>query len=255
METWRRFLNHLAPRQDARQPFYPERLEPVAPALLNTMDVLSAAYLGGRLLVAIALRGGTRQKPSSSERLVKRLRRALPEEVVHHLEAEAELILEWLHEAETRPDAPSPRHPEIDLMLAADVESRLELVRLALREGADLELERYDQEDRRWLRHRATPLELIDAQAGDLKSAVVLRDERGECVEVPIKAIRWLMPVSPRQASSPAPPPEPPPAEVLSFPFGGRRPRQAPELVEPAEASDSTPSSSPTDAPPKEPLD
>jgi|SRR5690554_3701558 len=140
MESWRRFLRHLAPRPDAPQPFYPERVEPSAPALLNTMDMLSAAYVGGRLVQAIALRGGTRQKPSAAEGLLRRLSRALPEEVIHHCEAEAERILEWLHEAETLPEPPSPQHPELDLMLASDIESRLQVARQALEQGLDLEL-------------------------------------------------------------------------------------------------------------------
>ncbi|TXD41629.1 hypothetical protein FRC96_03955 [Lujinxingia vulgaris] len=241
MESWRRYLRHLAPRPDAQQPFYPERVEPVGPALLPTMDLLSAAYVGGRLIEALALRGGTRVRAGAAGALLKRLSRALPEEVVNHCEAEAERALSWLHEAETLPEPPSPQHPELDLMLSSDVKSRLEVAQRALEEGQGLELERYDAEQHLWFRHRATPLELIDAGAGDLQSALRLRDERGDTLEVPLKAIRWLMPVAlssktkdaaTKGATSSEAPPQG--GELLSFPFG--RSKDRPTLLDDLES-------------------
>ncbi|RVU45875.1 hypothetical protein EA187_08945 [Lujinxingia sediminis] len=237
MESWRRYLRHLAPRPDAQQPFYPERVEPEGQALLTTMDLLSAAYVGGRLIEALALRGGTRVRAGAAGALLKRVSRALPEEVVNHCEAEAERALLWLHEAETLPEPPSPQHPELDLMLSSDIESRLQVARRALNEGQGLELERYDAEEHRWYRHRATPLALIDASAGDLQSALRLRDERGDILEIPLKAIRWLMPVSPlntadEEANDGAKTGEPSKegGELLNFPFG--RSKDRPTLVD-----------------------
>ncbi|TXD34735.1 hypothetical protein FRC98_18050 [Lujinxingia vulgaris] len=262
MESWRRFLRHLAPRPDAQQPFYPERVEPVGPALLPTMDLLSAAYVGGRLIEALALRGGTRVRAGAAGALLKRLSRALPEEVVNHCEAEAERALAWLHEAETLPEPPSPRHPELDLMLSSDVKSRLEVAQRALEEGQGLELERYDAEQHLWFRHRATPLELIDASAGDMQSALRLRDERGDVLEIPLKAIRWLMPVAPPQkAGDQAKHGQNGPngpngrkssekakegGELLSFPFG--RSKDRPTLLDDLESEvESDPPNSPDD--------
>lgn len=179
--------------------FYPDKVDVEKPVLLNTMGPMSAAFVGARLLRAMAARGGTRVRPSASEKLEGLIGRALPDEVLHHCEAEAERILEWLDlelPAEDLLQSASPS-PELDIMVAADLESRLSVARFALEEDYDLELEYFDEESKSWPRLRAALLEISDESAADFHTALLLRDAQGEW-EVPLKHVRWLMPVPPR---------------------------------------------------------
>lgn len=195
MERWRRFLKAFGPRGEWNS-FYPDGLEARGPVLLNDGRLLSAAFTATRVLHAIALRRGTPVQPATLERLEGVLARGLSEEVRHHCEAEAEEILAWI---ETPPvlDVPLSERGtanELEMMVGADLESRLAVARFAREEGYDLELEYYDRDRDRWPRVQAELIEIQDEEAADFQTALILEDTHGR-LEVPLKYVRWLMPV------------------------------------------------------------
>lgn len=220
MERWRRILKRWGPRRDGDSEFYPDGVENEGPVLLNEAGPMAAAFVGARVLRAVVARRGTVLRPAFIERLEKLLARGLSEEVVHHCEAEAELILEWIAHAPPvdEPEAlVSSTSPELDMMMAADLESRLSVARFALDEGYDLELEYFDEDSRTWPRIRASLEGIEGVEAADFQTTLELMSRDGE-IDVALKHVRWLMPVPARPIPEP---PERPGGEVVEFP-GGR---------------------------------
>jgi hypothetical protein len=220
MQRWRRFLKSWGPRPESTAPFYPDQVEPEHPVLLNRTPLLAAGFVAARLLHAIALRGGSPVRPATLERLENLLAHGLSEEALHHCQAEAEAILAWLESPPPLEAPPETQGPatDLDLMVAADLQSRLSVARFALEEGYDLELEYYDEDRRIWPRIKAPLLEIEDPEAADFQTALLLQDRNG-AFSVPLKFVRWLMPVAPEPDDPDAP--TAPGAEVIPF---GRRP-------------------------------
>lgn len=202
MERWRTILRRWGPRDDIARQFYPEREEVEQPVLLNGMGPLAAGLVATRLLRAVVARRGSLIKPSAVEKLERLLARGLSDEVVHHCEAEAERILEWIERRPTTdvdvpPGGKISGEPDFDVMVSADLESRLSVATFALEEGYDLELEYFDESTSSWPRTRAELMAIEEPQARDFQTSLQLRDQRGE-FEVAVKYIRWLMPVPAR---------------------------------------------------------
>jgi hypothetical protein len=206
------FLRGFAPRHDSNEPFYPDRATGHAPAMLNSMGLLSAATVAARVMQSVSHRAGTRVKKSKFDKLVDVLENAIPEEVFHHCSAEAERVLAWLAEAPTTLADEETGVPELDIVRAGDVESRRAIARWAMDEGLDLEAEFYDAERRLWRRVRATPIDLVDNESH--LGETLLLDVDSARYELAITDIRWLMPVGrdPNAAG------EAELAEILPFP-------------------------------------
>lgn len=197
MQRWRRYLKTFGPREEQGL-FYPDSLEPRGPVLIQDTPLLAACFTASRVLHGIALRRGTLVKPSTLESLERLFARGLSEEALHHCEAEAESILGWI---ESPPPADLPleeRGPgnDLELMVTADLESRLSVARFALEEDYDLELEYFDPHHRLWTRTTAALLDIEGAQAADFETALLLEGPYST-FEVPLKYVRWLMPVPP----------------------------------------------------------
>lgn len=216
MSQWRRFFKGWAPREGGKRGVYPGSWELEGPLFINLAEPVAAAFVGARVLRAVALRGGTQVMPSALEKLEELLQRALPKDVTAHLAAEAEAILEWIEArpSQTVEDERGAARSELEMMVGSDLESRLSVARFALAEGYDLELEYFDPESKTWTRTRAV-LEGIegDDEAG-LEWALTLWD-RGEEWSLSLKYVRWLMPVHLSDFEKRAPSPG---AQVLPFP-------------------------------------
>ncbi len=197
MEEWQKILAGFGPREEGSKDFYPEALELEQPVLLPKMEPVAAAFVAARVLRAVAGRRGTQVSPSALQALEKALRRGLSDEARHHCEAEAEEVLRWLEARggpETDEIGPSPT-PELDLMVAADLKSRLSVALFAMEAGYDLELEYFDEATHTWHRTRAMLKGIDGEEIADFRTALKLKDRDGE-FRVPLKFVRWLMPVS-----------------------------------------------------------
>lgn len=244
---WRDFLDGWHPRGDVYDDFPPEHLDDLQPALLNETGLLTAAGVAARVLEIVAQRGGTRLDASQFSRLLRRVQDVLPESARNHCDDEAARILQWLETAEKREDdlADSGLPPELDVMMASDVESRVSVVQFALAEDYDLELEYFDEERQVWPRIYCTPVSLLGledvdeerfeddgetdddeqtedeetAEEAELTDIELVIEHAGRTQHLPIQTIRWLMPVSPRETTQVAPDDEEnEPAEVVDFP-------------------------------------
>lgn len=224
---WRQFLTGLRPREDLFETFPPENRTDYQPALLNTVDVLVAARVASRLLTIIAKRGGTRVSTSGAEQLVELLDEALPESAAPQCDDEAARVLDWLETTSRVP--PEERDhdklpPELDLMLGSELETRISVARLAIEEDHHLELEYFDEETNTWPRFRCEPIEIEesggegDREEVDALDPLLVVDRNGERLELPIRAIRWLMPVRHEPAPDDAPSVREQLADVLDFP-------------------------------------
>jgi hypothetical protein len=217
---WRAFLTGRRVREDLYHSFPPEDLDDYQPALLNEGSVLSAARVAARLLQVVAKRGGSRVDATAIERLISILDEAMPDSATPQCDDEAARILDWLETAEQVP--PDERDhatlpPELDLMLGAGIEDRISVAKFAIEQGHNLELEYFEESDSTWPRFRCEPIEVLDepddAPAGDGQrddegedgaedeteevGAPILRVERrGEQLDLPVRNIRWLMPVT-----------------------------------------------------------
>ncbi|MBA2663419.1 MAG: hypothetical protein H0U74_14115 [Bradymonadaceae bacterium] len=208
MDRWQQHLRSLDPRADLRESFYPELVDDYRPALLNAGSLLTACLVGARLLDVVAMRGGTRIKPTIVKKLRAVIEAALSPEVVHHCDEESARILLWLDgRAETLQrddDAPAITSdtPELDMMFAADLESRISVARFALRESFDLELEYYDPISDSWPRLRATPIDIRTPDGADPDDEdeleLVIAVDHEKSLAIAIKTLRWLMPVNRR---------------------------------------------------------
>jgi hypothetical protein len=217
MERWRSWFRNHPPRPDLDQPHYSEHNDDYRPALLNTHGKLSAALVAARLLEVLAFRGGTRVKPSLLSQLIELLSISLPVESVQHADEEVTRILSWIEHPQTfekiDPGQDASQTPELDMMYAADIESRLSVARFALSEGFDLELEYYDDGRQSWPRLRGTPVEILDAD--DERPLLAILDEGDRHWEIAVQSLRWLMPVTRRSRHHR---PSAPRGEVVPFP-------------------------------------
>ena len=212
---WRAFLTGRRVREDIYHSFPPEDLDDYQPALLNEGSVLSAARVAARLLQVVAKRGGSRVDSTAIERLLSLLDESIPDSATPQCDDEAARILDWLETAEQVP--PDERDhatlpPELDLMLGADIESRISVAQFAIEQGHNLELEYFKESDNTWPRFRCEPIEVLDEPDDaeptddeqdedggeeDTAGGPVLRVERrGAQLDLPVKNIRWLMPVT-----------------------------------------------------------
>ncbi len=215
---WPQFLRGHRPREDRDEPLLDAPLEPDRPALLQSPDVLTAAWIALRVLQAIAQRGGTLAKAPALDALERALGAALPAPSRHLADEEVRRILTWLEgglQAEPDPDAPA--HPELVIM-REQVEARALIIRFAIDAGLDVELEHYDPARDRWPRRRGHPLALFEAQD---EPALRLQDLSGVNHELALHLIRWIMPVHPKPLPKPTSPQ--PPQNVLAFPKRKRK--------------------------------
>lgn len=175
---------------------FPPSLQPnIRGAIFSAMPSITASFVALELLRLVAARGGTRVTPSAIEGALEVLAHAVTDDVPPHCRDEARRIASWLSdppaEARTEPQ------PDADLrvMHESDVRSRVALVRWAVAEELDLELEWFDPDEGRWPRRRATPVGVVDDDEED--PLLVIETLAGES-KIPVSHIRWLMPVERR---------------------------------------------------------
>jgi len=203
---WRDFLTGRKAREDLYDEFPPEHRTDHQPALLNSAEIVAAARVAARLLHVVARRGGSRVDPSDVEQLVSSLDEILPDGSSPQCDDEVVRILEWLETAEQIP--PDERDhdtlpPELDLMLESDVESRVSVAEFALAADHDLDLEYFDDDSQTWPRFRCRPLEIRMSDDDQLDPTLRV-ERRGDELELPVRNIRWLMPVRRRSADDDA---------------------------------------------------
>jgi hypothetical protein len=259
---WRDFLDGWHPRGDVYEDFPPRHLDDLKPALLNETGLLNAAAVAARVLQIVAQRGGTRLDSAAFNELLNRVQDVLPDSATNHCDEEAARILQWLEAAEKVDDedlTDSGLPPELDVMMASEIESRVSVAQFAIRDDYDLELEYFDEARQVWPRMYCTPVSLLgldqarsedseetaieesaeNEEAADdedeadkdesdrgtadseLSDVELVVEHAGRTRHLPIRTIRWLMPVSPRpSAAGPNAPKEVDnePAEVVDFP-------------------------------------
>jgi hypothetical protein len=215
---WRDFLTGKRARDDLFETFPPENRSDRSPALISDGESVLAARVAAKLLEVVAKRAGTRVDSSAIDTLLDVLDESLPEEARHHCDDEAGRILDWLeHGDEVAPDeTETGLPPELDVMLEADLDNRLSVAAYAIESEYDVELEYFDEASNTWPLVAGTPLEITGDDDGDAPPS--LRLERGdEEMEIPIRNIRWLMPI--RHETSPdTDPMEEELGRVLDFP-------------------------------------
>jgi len=219
---WRDFLTGLRPREDLYETFPPDKRTDYEPTLLNDGSVLVAARVAARLLFIVAKRGGSRIGPEPLEKLVGLLDGALPDTAPPHCDEEAARILDWLETADTVPPAQRDHErmpPDLDLMLGSDIESRISVAEFAMDQDHDLELEYFDEATNSWprIRCRPTAIHRTDDHPDELDPR--LEVEQGEeTFELPVRTIRWLMPVTRHPERPTGPSAREQMGEVLDFP-------------------------------------
>ncbi len=194
MGQWKDLLKGFGSRADAEEPFYNERLEVEGPVLLNQIDALSAAFVGARVVRAVARRKGSRLHEGAAKSVERLVARGLSEEARHHCEAEAERILRWL-EAPPAPEEPQPLPASLAVMVDADLASRRSVASFAKEHGYALELEYYDEAADHWPRLRAMVLAIDDEEPHELRLRP-LGEADGRSLSIALRYIRWLMPVA-----------------------------------------------------------
>ncbi len=197
MSQWKQLLKGFGERGDGEEPFYNERLEAEGPVLINRIDALSAAFVGARLVRAIARRRGTRLRESAAKAVEELVARGMSREARHHCEAEVERILHWLEDPPAS-DEPPQMPPSLGMMVDADLASRRSVATFAREHGYALELEYYDEERDHWPRLRAAVVEVDEDKPHELVLEV-LGEREARRVSIPLRYIRWLMPVAPPQ--------------------------------------------------------
>lgn len=230
---WRDFLTGRRPREDLYDTFPPENRSDHQPALLNAAEVVAAARVAARLLHVIAKRGGTRVDSEALEQLIGSLDEVLPDGSSPLCDDEAARILDWLETAEQMP--PDERDhealpPELDLMLESDIESRVSVAEFAIEEDYDLDLEYFDEESSTWPRFRCRPVELLESDDDELDPTLRV-ERRGDERDLPVRNIRWLMPVQRQSAGGGAAVREQL-GDVLDFPSDRLTDRPEPDAEE-----------------------
>ncbi|MFW6057581.1 MAG: hypothetical protein ACOC9W_01885 [Persicimonas sp.] len=223
---WKHLLPGLAPREDLSEPFAAQSFDVERPALLNKNSVLTAAAVAARVLEILAMRGGTRIKPSAAENIRRAVGAALPEPARNLCEDEAARVLRWISEArpyagEEAAGTNSGEAPEVEIVFEADIESRISVARFALDEHYDLELEYLDAGNDIWPRIRCTPREVttFEDDEGRQRPLLSVESDFGD-LDIPIDHIRWMMPVSSHEHRRTNPKKHKPAGKLLSFPAG-----------------------------------
>jgi len=232
---WQQLLDGWHPRGDLYDDFPPRHLDDLQPALLNETALLNAVAVAARVLEVVAQRGGTRLESSHFTSLLSRVQDVLPTSAKNHCDEEAKRILQWLESADRVDEedlADSGLPPELDVMMASDIKSRVSVARFAIDEDYALELEYFDEERQVWPRAYCEPVAIngLEEEASDdgesddedraLEDVELVVDQAGETRHIPVQSIRWLMPVNQRQTRSSTIDEEdaPEPADVLDFP-------------------------------------
>ena len=223
MSDWLEFLKGRAPRVDLDADFPAERIDQDQPVWLSKAEVLCGAAVASRVMEVIAHRGGTRLGAAVFQSLRKMVSSGLDESARNLCEDEARRVLRWIEEARPAEDAEVAGPPEVEVMYASDLESRVSVARFAIEEGFDLEMEYYDEGRELWPRVRCEPLVVKGAgethsdEATDLDEIVLRFEGRHGEEEVPLRRVRWLMPVQRREQSDVE---RREPGEVIKFPAG-----------------------------------
>lgn len=218
MSDWLDFFRGMAPRDDVQSDFPAANIEQEQPVWISREEVLAGAAIAARVLETVANRGGTRLGASAFTALRRAVANGLDESARNLCEDEARRVLRWLEEAREAALADSDEPPEVDVMYASDLESRVSVAQFAIEEGFDLEMEYYDDERETWPRLRCEPLS-VKYESDDVDEDVSLRFEgqHGER-EVALRQVRWLMPVERRPRHLAGEKKEP--GEVIRFPVG-----------------------------------
>lgn len=214
---WREFLTGKRARDDLFETFPPEHRSDLPPTLLSEDGPVLAARVGAKVLEIVAKRGGTRLDPSAIESLLEMLDDSLPDGARNHCDDEAGRILDWLEhgasKALDKPEAGLP--PELEVMLDADVDNRASVIEYTLDSDYDLELEYFDEETTTWPVVEGTPQGIERDPKGASPTLRITR--QGEELAIPVRNIRWLMPVRP-EASPDDEPMREELGRVLDFP-------------------------------------
>jgi hypothetical protein len=102
-------------------------------------------------------------------------------------------------------------------MLGAGIENRISVAKFAIEQGHNLELEYFEESDSTWPRFRCEPIEVLDEpddapegdgqradeveeeredEAEEVRAPILRVERRGEQLDLPVRNIRWLMPVT-----------------------------------------------------------
>lgn len=201
-------LEGRPPRADREETFPPMLVDPTGPAMLGTTGPLVAALVGAHLLRLSSSTGGSRVPTAAADGAIKALERAVSPDVRAHCRDEAARIARWTQSARHTPPPPA-WSDELERIEEADLQSRVSVVRWAVEQELDLQMEWYDDDLDAWPHDRVRPLAV---ESPDDEPA--LRARIGSDVRViPVVHIRWVMPVERR----PDPRVAPPEATVLPF--------------------------------------
>lgn len=221
MSDWRDILRGLAPRKDLDADFPATNFDQDQPIWLSREDILTGALIAARVLEIIAGRGGSRMGSATFRTLRKTVARGVDESARNLCDDEARRILRWLQEAEPASEVDDEEGPpEVDVMYASDLQSRASVAQFAIDEGYDLELEYFDEARGTWPRVRCTPLHVKHQADPDEELTLRFEGRQGER-EVPLRQVRWLMPVTRRDVPDSVERKEP--GEVIRFPAGRSR--------------------------------
>ncbi len=220
-EDTRDLLRGRVPREDRDHHYAPLSKGDAEPVILQKSTDIAALAACTALMEIVAKRGGTRYKPSQLAPIAERLFGALPDHLRPLIQDEVLRVALWLdqsHDAhgEEQDGWIDPAEAAKSVMDEADISNRLDVVRLAIDREMDLEFEYHDVEDDRWYRLRARPEEVDRSE--DLWRLEVSLGKTS--LQIPVARIRWLMPVERKDAQIAQ---SAPTAEVITFPFGGRR--------------------------------
>lgn len=217
MSDWSELMRGLAPREDLHADFPAANFDQDQPIWLSREDVLNGAIIAARVMEIIAARGGSRVGSSVFRTLRKTVENGVDDSARHLCDDEARRVLRWLEAAEPASDSVEEGPPEVDVMYASDLKSRASVAAFAIDEGYDLEMEYFDDARETWPRIRCTPLAVRYENDEDEELALRFEGRHGD-QEVPLRQVRWLMPVTRRELPDDADKKEP--GEVIRFPAG-----------------------------------
>lgn len=210
MDHWDELLNLFGPRAPLQAPEGLNKLDPVRPAVFQSVSSITSLYIAARVLQVITARQGAAVSPQQLEQVLASLSGALEPTTRALADEEARHILRWLQAPPALAQGlPEPPHPELDWM-RRDTSAKQEVFSLALERELDVELEYYEPQEDRWPRQRLSPTRLVLAPEPELHFV----DEAGQALIILARHVRWLMPVRRRSEQEDAPK-----AKVLSFPW------------------------------------
>jgi hypothetical protein len=218
MSDWSDLMRGLAPREDLDADFPAENFDQEQPVWLSREDVLNGALIAARVMEVIASRGGARVGSAVFRTLRKTVANGVDESARNLCDDEARRVLRWLEEAEPASDTEGDDGPpEVDVMYASDLKSRASVAKFAIDEGYDLEMEYFDDARETWPRIRCTPLAVRHEDSDEEELSLRFEGRHGDR-EVPLRQVRWLMPVTRRELPDGVRRKEP--GEVIRFPAG-----------------------------------